>query len=77
GSPVVPVIKVATNSRIAKIMDDNMDVNAGTVVEGEETIYDVGQRIFDLIRRAASGERTKSEILGHKEFVPWRIGPVM
>lgn len=77
GNPVVPVIKVATNSRIAKIMEDNMDVNAGTVVEGEETIYDVGQRIFDLIRRVASGERTKAETWGHKEFVPWRIGPVM
>jgi altronate hydrolase len=77
GHPVVPVIKVASNSRIAGIMEDNIDINAGTIVEGKETIEAVGQRIFDLIRRAASGERTKSEILGHKEFVPWRVGPVM
>jgi altronate hydrolase len=77
GFPVVPVIKVSSNSRIASIMEDNIDINAGTVVEGKETTEDVGQRIFDLIRHVASGERTKSEILGHKEFVPWRVGPVM
>ncbi len=77
GFPVAPVIKISTNSRIARAMEDNIDVNAGTIIDGRETIQDVGGRIFDLIRRAASGERTKSEILGHKEFVPWRIGPVM
>lgn len=77
GFPVVPVIKVASNSRIAGVMEDNIDINAGTIVEGKETIEQVGQRIFDLIRRVASGERTKSELLGHKEFVPWRVGPVL
>ncbi len=77
GFPVVPVIKVASNSRIAAAMEDNIDINAGTIVEGQETIEQVGQRIYDLIRRVASGERTKSELLGHKEFVPWRVGPVM
>jgi altronate hydrolase len=77
GFPVVPVIKISTNSRIARVMEDNIDVNAGAVVDGKETIQDVGRRIFDMVRRVASGERTKSEILGHKEFVPWRIGPVM
>jgi altronate hydrolase len=77
GFPVVPVIKVSSNSRIAATMEDNIDINAGTIVEGKETIEEVGQRIFDLIRRVASGERTKSELLGHKEFVPWRVGPVL
>jgi altronate hydrolase len=77
GFPVVPVIKISTNSRIARVMEDNIDINAGVIVDGEGTIQDVGRRIFDMIRRVASGERTKSEILGHKEFVPWRIGPVM
>jgi arabinonate dehydratase len=77
GFPVVPVIKISTNSRIARLMEDNIDINAGAIVDGNETIQDVGRRIFDVIRRVASGERTKSEILGHKEFVPWRIGPVM
>ncbi len=77
GFPVVPVIKISTNSRIARVMEDNIDVNAGVIVDGKETIQDVGRRIFDLLRRVASGERTKSEMLGHKEFVPWRVGPVM
>ena len=58
-------------------MEDNIDVNAGTIVDGVETVHSTGQRIFDLIRRVASGERTKSELLGHREFVPWRIGPVL
>src|SRR5215470_16322982 len=77
GSPVVPVIKVASNSRIAALMEDNIDINAGVIVDGKEMVEEVGQRIFDLIRRVASGERTKSELLGHKEFVPWRVGPVL
>ena len=77
GFPVVPVIKIASNSRIADRMADNIDINAGTIVDGQTSIQDVGQNIFETIRRVASGERTKSEILGHQEFVPWRIGPVL
>ena len=77
GFPVVPVIKIASNSRIAAVMEDNIDINAGAIVDGKETVEEVGRRIFDLIRRVASGERTKSELLGHKEFVPWRVGPVL
>ncbi|MFN0121103.1 MAG: UxaA family hydrolase [Blastocatellia bacterium] len=78
GFPVVPVIKVSSNSRIAAIMEDNIDINAGTIVDGKETIQEVGRKIYDMIRVVASGEkRTKSELLGHQEFVPWRVGPVM
>jgi altronate hydrolase len=77
GFPTVPVIKVATNSSTYKRMLDNMDINAGRIVDGEASVEQVGQEIFDLCLRAASGERTKAEILGHNEFVPWRIGPVM
>ena len=58
-------------------MEDNIDLNAGTIVDGEESVKDVGRRIYELMRKVASGERTKSEQLGHQEFVPWRIGPVM
>ncbi len=77
GFPVAPVIKISSNSRIARAMEDNIDINAGVVVDGEGTIQEVGRKIFETIRRVASGERTKSELLGHKEFVPWRIGPVL
>jgi altronate hydrolase len=77
GFPTIPVIKVATNTNTFQRMRDNMDVNAGRIAEGEATVQDVGREIFDLILRVASGERTCAERLGHKEFVPWRIGPVM
>lgn len=77
GFPIAPVIKIASNSRIAAAMDDNIDLNAGTVVDGSESVSQAGQRIFEAIRRVASGEQTKSEKLGHREFVPWRIGPVL
>jgi altronate hydrolase len=58
-------------------MRDNMDVNAGSIADGARTVGEVGRDIFDLMMRVASGERTRSEVLGHQEFVPWRIGPVM
>jgi arabinonate dehydratase len=77
GFPTIPVIKIASNSATYKRMQDNMDVNGGRIADGEATVAQVGQEIFDLLLRVASGERTSSERLGHKEFVPWRIGPVL
>lgn len=77
GFPSVPVIKIATNTAMYNRLRDNMDVNAGRIADGLATVAQVGQEIFDLVLRVASGEQTCSEQLGHKEFVPWRIGPVM
>jgi altronate hydrolase len=77
GFPTIPVIKIASNSNIFDRMRDNMDINAGRIGDGEATVAAVGHEIFDLLLRVASGERTASERLGHHEFVPWRIGPVM
>ncbi|SRR5579883_92465 len=77
GFPTIPVIKIASNSNIFERMRDNMDVNAGRIGDGDATVAGVGHEIFDLLLRVASGERTASERLGHHEFVPWRIGPVM
>ena len=56
-----------------------MDVNAGTVITENKNIEDVGQEIFDLIVKIASGEKSKSEYqgLGDLEFVPWQIGATM
>jgi altronate hydrolase len=58
-------------------MRDNMDVNGGRIADGEATVAQVGREIFEMLIRVASGEKTSSERLGHKEFVPWRIGPVL
>jgi altronate hydrolase len=77
GFPSIPVIKIATNGNTYRRMRDNMDINAGVIADGEQSIQDVGREIFDMVLKVASGERTCAERLGHKEFVPWRIGPVL
>jgi altronate hydrolase len=77
GFPTIPVIKIATNSHTYRQMTANMDVNAGAIADGERTVQQVGREIFDLMLEVASGKHTCAEKLGHKEFVPWRIGPVM
>jgi altronate hydrolase len=79
GCKPTPSIKLATNSALYRRMTDDMDINCGTVVDGEESIQQSGQRIFDLILRVASGEQTKSEALGigDDEFEPWKIGATM
>jgi altronate hydrolase len=77
GFPTIPVIKIATNSHTYRQMTANMDVNAGAISDGERTVQQVGREIFDLMLEVASGRHTCAEKLGHKEFVPWRIGPVM
>jgi len=75
GSPIAPVIKIATNSVMFSRMKDNMDINAGTIIDGEETLKEVGERIFNEILEVASGKLTKSEILGHREFSIDRLSP--
>jgi altronate hydrolase len=74
-----PSIKLATNTAMFRRMEEDMDINTGTILDGEETIEQVGQRIFDLLVKVASGEKSKSEALGmgDNEFVPWQIGAVM
>ncbi|PLS02536.1 UxaA family hydrolase [Neobacillus cucumis] len=75
GSPIAPVIKIATNTGIFERMEDNIDLNAGTIIEGKESIESVGQHIFDEIELVASGKLTKAEILKQHDFGIWRIGP--
>ena len=69
GSAISPVIKVCANPATFKRMADDMDVDAGRILEGRATLDEVGSEILDLIRRVAAGERTKSEELGHREFI--------
>src|SRR6266851_3584880 len=79
GCKPTPSLKLATNSSLYRRMTDDMDINCGTIVDGEETIQDNGRRIFDLILHTASGHKTKSEALGigDDEFEPWKIGATM
>lgn len=74
GSPIAPVIKITANSETFKNMEDNIDLDLSTVISGEETIEQAGQRIFDEMIEVANGKLTKSESLGHQEFGIFRIG---
>ena len=58
GFPAVPVIKVASNSRTYARMRDNMDFNAGLIADGEQTIRQASEQLFELLLRVASGEKT-------------------
>jgi altronate dehydratase large subunit len=75
GSPIAPVIKIATNTSIFEKMEENIDFNAGTIIEGKESIDNVGQRMFDEIGLVCSGKLTKAEVLKQHDFGIWRIGP--
>src|ERR1700721_493379 len=79
GCKPAPPIKLATNTAMFKHIEDDMDVNCGTILDGDESVQQCGQRIFELILRVASGERTKSELFdfGGAEFAPWGLGATM
>ena len=74
-----PCIKVATNSPMYNWMEEDMDINAGTILDGTETVKQVGRRVYDKILAVAGGEKTKSELagMGDEEFAPWMLGPTL
>jgi len=78
GFKPAPCIKIATNTEMYEHMEEDMDINCGGVVTGEDTILAAGQRIFAEILAVASGKKTVSEIYdyGDNEFVPWQVGAV-
>lgn len=78
GCKPAPSIKVATNTPLYKHMIDDMDIDAGVVLDGTP-VEVVGQQIFEEILAVASGKKTKSEIngVGEEEFAPWAIGPTL
>ena len=79
GCKPTPSLKLATNTPMYLRMEDDMDVNCGTIVTGEESVQQVGERIFAQMLRVAGGERTKSEAFdfGAAEFAPWVLGATM
>ncbi|HEY8595309.1 MAG TPA: altronate dehydratase family protein [Devosiaceae bacterium] len=70
-----PSIKLASNTPIFERMGDDMDFNCGTLLDGDETLEQMGERIFRLMLETASGKPTRSELLGYgeDEFAPWHI----
>ncbi len=76
GAKPSPTIKLATNTSMYERLTDDMDINCGEIIDGTCDMQAMGQRIFELMLATASGQRSKSELLGlgDNEFVPWHIG---
>ena len=78
GCKPTPSIKIASNTPMYERMIDDMDINAGEILQGK-SVQEVGREIFEKILAVASGEKTKSEQhgIGDEEFVPWPVGPML
>lgn len=75
GNPIAPVIKIATNTALAKRMPDIIDFNTGTIIEGEETIEQSGERLLEYVIAVASGETEVAAVRhGQDDFIPWKRG---
>jgi altronate hydrolase len=79
GCKPAPSLKLATTTQLYERMPDDMDFNAGIVLDGDATVDELGGVLFDELRAVASGRMTKSEELGFgdEEFRPWQLGAVM
>jgi galactarate dehydratase len=78
GFKPAPCIKIATNTEMYEHMEEDMDLDCGTIISGRQNIDESGRDIFERMVAVASGEKTKSEIYdyGDNEFVPWQLGAV-
>jgi altronate hydrolase len=75
GNPIAPVVKVATNSRLATHMPDIIDVDTGSIIRGESSIDQMADTILETIVSVASGVvLTKAEVKGQYDFIPWKRG---
>ncbi len=76
GHAIAPVLKVTGNPMTYERLEDNMDINAGTILDGSESLRSVGERIFGAVVEVASGRMTKAEELGFRDFVVFRTDRV-
>ncbi|SOD94780.1 UxaA family hydrolase [Spirosoma fluviale] len=75
GNPIAPVVKIASNTALANRMPDIIDVNTGTIIDGEETIEQAGERLLEQIIRVASGTLDVAAMRhGQDDFIPWKRG---
>jgi len=75
GNPVVPVIKVSSNTKLAKKMPDIIDIDSGSIISGEKKIEQVGEEILDYIIEVASGRTVAKAVkLTQDDFIPWKRG---
>jgi altronate hydrolase len=75
GNPIAPVIKISSNTAVYNKMHDIIDINTGTIIEGEETIEQAGERILEYIIKVASGDIEVSAVRHlQNDFIPWKRG---
>jgi altronate hydrolase len=75
GNPIAPVVKLSTNATLAERMQDIIDVDTGAIISGKSTIEQMGETILEFVIRVASGDvRTKAELKGQEDFIPWKRG---
>lgn len=75
GNPVCPTIKISTNTALARRMPDIIDIDTGSIIEGEKSLEEMGEEILSYCIRAASGEVTpKAVLLNQDDFIPWKRG---
>ncbi|WP_069657978.1 UxaA family hydrolase [Arcticibacter eurypsychrophilus] len=75
GNPIAPVIKIATNTNLYNRMPDIIDINCGTIIDGEENTKQAAERILDYVIQVASGAiQPKAVVLGQDDFIPWKRG---
>ena len=75
GNPISPTVKMASNTALATQMPDLIDINAGTIISGEDTIESKGTALLELLIQVANGAvRTRAEQLGQDDFIPWQRG---
>ncbi|WP_236388906.1 UxaA family hydrolase [Chitinophaga filiformis] len=75
GNPVTPVIKLSSNTKLYERMPDIIDINTGTIIDGEESIPEAGERILNYVIDVASGiTKARSVINGQDDFIPWKRG---
>ena len=75
GNPIAPVVKLSTNSELARRMADIIDIDTGGIISGETSIEQMGEEILQFVIEVASGERhTKAEMLAQNDFIPWKRG---
>src|SRR5438046_4966762 len=73
GNPIVPVLKISTNSNLARRMPDIIDIDCGGIISGETTIEEMGEAILDRVIQVTGGEtRTKAELLSQDDFITWK-----
>ncbi len=75
GNPIAPVLKISSNSDLARRMQDIIDIDTGGIISAEMTIEQMGEAILELVLQVASGEKkTKAELLAQDDFIPWKRG---